>query len=206
MAEERTIKGPDGDITLRMFVPETVNGVYLHIHGGGFVLGRANQQDERLENTARSANVAVVSVEYRLAPEHPYPAGLDDCEAAAVWLAQNAKSEFGTDTLTTGGESAGANLAALTLLRMREKHGFTGFSGANLVYGVYDLSHSASAATWGDRILVLSTPVMNWFYDHYAVKGAGGGSGWPPRWPRCGRATLTPSRPASGSASSRAAP
>jgi acetyl esterase/lipase len=171
MAQERTIPGPTGDITLRTFVPDTVNGVYLHIHGGGWVLGRANQQDPRLESTARDAGVAVVSVEYRLAPEHPYPAGPDDCEAAALWLSKNAKAEFGSERLTIGGESAGGHLSAVTLLRMRDKHGFTGFSAANFVYGVFDLSHTPSAGTWGDRNLVLSTPIMEWFYDHFVPAG-----------------------------------
>jgi acetyl esterase/lipase len=101
--------------------------VYLHIHGGGFMLGRAYQYDEMMAAIAGACQVATVSVDYRLAPEDPYPAGPDDCETAAVWLAENAASEFGTDRLIIGGESAGANLSAVTLLRMRDRHGFSGF-------------------------------------------------------------------------------
>jgi acetyl esterase len=99
----------------------------------------------------------VVSVEYRLAPEYPYPAGPDDCEAAAAWLVQNATAEFGADALTIGGESAGGHLAAVTVLRMRDRYGYTGFRGANFVYGAFDLSLTPSQRSFGNRRLVLRT-------------------------------------------------
>lgn len=166
-ATERRIPGPAGEITIRQFVPETIDGVYLHLHGGGFMLGAADQQDVPLANLAAQGRVAVASVEYRLAPEHPYPAAADDCEAAAAWLAAYAKREFGTDRLLIGGESAGASLAAVTLLRMRDRHRFSGFSGAVLTFGVFDMSMTPSARRWGTRNLVLSTPIMQWFGDHY---------------------------------------
>ncbi len=167
MAEERSIKGPDGNLVLRTFVPDVVKGVYLHIHGGGWVVGRAHLQDPRLEAIADGCRVAVVSVDYRLAPEHPYPAGPDDCEAAAVWLAENAKAEFDSDRLVIGGESAGAHLSAVTLLRMRDRHRFTGFAAANLVYGAYDLSMTPSALNWGERNLVLNTPAIRSYLDYF---------------------------------------
>ena len=107
MAEERVIETAIGGLPVRVFVPDTVKGVYLHIHSGGWVLGRAHHQDIRLEEIAKECSAVVVSVDYRLAPEHPYPAGPDDCEAAAVWLVENAKSEFGADNIVIGGESAG---------------------------------------------------------------------------------------------------
>ncbi|MDH6108422.1 acetyl esterase/lipase [Kitasatospora sp. MAP12-15] len=75
-----------GGVKVRVFVPDHVDGVYLHIHGGGWAFGSADGQDERLWRTAVQARLAVVSVDYRLAPEHPFPAGPDDCEAAARWL------------------------------------------------------------------------------------------------------------------------
>ncbi len=168
MAEEREISGPVAPLTLRIFAPENPRGVYLHIHGGGWALGRAHLQDPRNEEIANSCSAVVVSVDYRLAPEHPYPAALDDCEAAAVWVVENAMSEFGVEKLVIGGESAGGHLAATTLIRMRDKHDFTSFSGANLVYGVYDLSMTPSQRNWGDRLLVLNTPIMDWFYDQFA--------------------------------------
>ena len=154
----RSIAGRDGHaIPLRMFVPQRPSGVYLHIHGGGWVLGGADMNDPKLERLADKTGLAVVSVEYRLAPEDPYPAGPDDCETAALWLARHAKAEFGTEALTIGGESAGGHLSAVTLVRMRDRHGFTGFRGANLVYGAYDLSLTPSQRLFGDERLVLRT-------------------------------------------------
>ena len=176
---DRSIPGVDGgpDIGLREFVPPgDVRGVYLHIHGGGWVLCDARSQDPALWRLANEASVAVVSVEYRLAPEHPFPAGPDDCEAAALWLVSAAAKEYGADAaarLVIGGESAGAHLSALTLLRLRDRFGGgsgakspTGpFVAANLVFGAFDLSMTPSQLRWGDRNLVLSRPIMAWFYD-----------------------------------------
>jgi acetyl esterase/lipase len=143
--EERTIPGPGGPLRLRTCVPDTVRAVYLDIHGGGFFMGSAAMDDRPNAALARRAGVATVSVEYRLAPEHAYPAAPDDCEAAALWLLGNAKREFGTERLLIGGGSAGGNLAAVTLLRLRDRHGAAGrFLGANLVYGVYDLAGTPS--------------------------------------------------------------
>jgi acetyl esterase/lipase len=157
-ARERSIARSDGHaVRLRVIAPDNPRGVYLHLHGGGWVLGGADMQDPMLERIADNAGMAVVSVEYRLAPEHPYPAAPDDCETAALWLARNARAEFGSDVLTIGGESAGAHLAAVTLLRMRDRHGYTGFRGANLVYGAYDLSMTPSQRSFGDERLVLRT-------------------------------------------------
>jgi acetyl esterase len=167
MATERTIPGPGGAIPLRVFVPETVRGVYLYIHGGGWTLWRAHHQDPRMEAIARACNVAVVSVDYRLAPEHPYPAAPDDCEAAARWLIAHARREFGTERIVIGGFSAGAHLSVVTLLRLRDTQGYTGMLGANLEAGVYDLSLTPSVRRWGGRFLVLSTPIMEWFAANF---------------------------------------
>ena len=167
-AIEREIQGSEGTVTVRAFIPEDqINGVYLHIHGGGWVLGRAHHRDDDLEEIMSDCNAAVISVDYRLAPEHPYPAGQDDCESVAMWVIDNAMKEFGTEKIAIGGESAGGHLSVSTMIRMRDKHGYSEFSGANLVYGVYDMSGSPSLRLWGDRNLVLSTPTMNWFFDHY---------------------------------------
>jgi acetyl esterase/lipase len=140
----------------------------MHMHGGGFMLGSADQQDEFLFEICRTCQVAVLSVGYRLAPEDPYPAAPDDCEAVAVWLAKNSSAEFGTDKLVIGGESAGANLSVVTLLRMRDRHGFRGFSGAVLTYGGYDMSMTPSARRWGERNLILTTKTIEWFHENYA--------------------------------------
>ena len=98
-------RGGGTTIPLRVISPaHPPRGIYLHLHGGGWVLGGADMQDPMLERIADNTGQTVVSVEYRLAPEHPYPAGPDDCEAAALWLVQNGRKEFGTDALTIGGE------------------------------------------------------------------------------------------------------
>ncbi|PZC43284.1 MAG: Acetyl esterase/lipase [Chloroflexi bacterium] len=166
-AVNRTIPGPDGEIPIRIFQPPSEpTGVYLYIHGGGWVLGAFNQEDALLAKAARRAGCVVVSVDYRLAPEDPYPAGPDDCEAAALWLTQHAQSEFGSDRLVIGGGSAGGHLAALTLLRMRDRHSFTGFRGANLMYGAFDLSETPSQSQ-APQHYVIPLPAMRWFYDHY---------------------------------------
>ncbi|HJU52591.1 MAG TPA: alpha/beta hydrolase [Acidimicrobiia bacterium] len=162
-AVERTIETKVGDLRLRCFLPDNPRGVYLHIHGGGWVLGGIHHQDPRLERLSDTCGLAVLSVDYRLAPECPYPAAPDDCEAAALWLAENAPAEFGTERLLIGGESAGAHLSVVTLLRMRDRHGLTPFVGANLVYGAYDLRLSQSCRSWGDRLLVLNTPITEYF-------------------------------------------
>jgi acetyl esterase len=167
-AQDRVVPGPAGEVPIRVFVPETVNGVYLHIHGGGFMLMRPYYFDEALAETSRVVQVAVVSVDYRLAPENPYPAAPDDCEAVAVWLAGQAKSEFGSDKLVIGGESAGANLSVVTLLRMRDRHGFSGFAGASLPYGCFDVGLTPSARNWGERNLILTTKLIEWFNGSYA--------------------------------------
>jgi acetyl esterase/lipase len=144
-AVDREIAGPAGPIRLRTFVPDRVDGVMLHLHGGGFIAGSPEMTDLLNEVVADSVHVAVVSVDYRLAPEHPYPAGPDDCEAAALWLLEHADAEFGSSRLLIGGESAGAHLSAATLLRLRDRHGAAGrVLGANLVFGIYDLSGTPS--------------------------------------------------------------
>lgn len=166
IAEWRTARANGLDVPIRVFLPKEIRGVYLHIHGGGHTLGGADLQDQSLEALATTLGAAVVSVEYRLAPEHPWPAGADDCEAAAMWLVDHIRSEFGAERAVIGGESAGAHLAAVALLRLRDKRGTTGFCGANLVYGVYDMSFTPSLRNWGDRRLVINTPVARWFGEN----------------------------------------
>jgi acetyl esterase/lipase len=166
-AIQRTIPGPGGDIPLRCFIPEHPQGAYLYIHGGGWVLGTNDSNDLRLESISRAHNLAVFSVDYRLAPEHPYPAGPDDCEAVARWLVDAARDEFGTDALFIGGDSAGAHLAVVALLRLRDRHGLTPYRGAILGYGYYDPDLTPSAANWGDDTVILSTPGLRWFSDHF---------------------------------------
>ncbi|MEV5508162.1 alpha/beta hydrolase [Streptomyces orinoci] len=150
----------------RVFVPDRVEGVYLHIHGGGWSFGSADGQDDKLWRIAEHARLAVVSVDYRLAPEHPFPAGPDDCEAAARWLVDHTAAEFGTERLLIGGESAGAHLSVLTLLRLRDRHGITGaFRAAHLMFGPYDLSMTPSQRSFGAKRLLSNTDSLRRTYE-----------------------------------------
>jgi len=163
------IDGPGGALPLRVIAPQGRSvGAFLHIHGGGWTLGENDMQDLRLARLAADTCLTAVSVGYRLAPEHPYPAGPDDCEAAALWLLRSsAASELrGPGALAIGGDSAGAHLSALTLLRLRDRHGIVGGFGATVLqYGAFDLSGTPSQRLWGDRNLVLSAPIVNWFTE-----------------------------------------
>jgi acetyl esterase/lipase len=167
-ARDRRAEVDGARVGLRILVPPVVDGVYLHIHGGGWMFGSADGQDERLWDLARAARLAVVSVDYRLAPEHPYPAALDDCERAALWLVRNAAAEFGTDRLLIGGESAGAHLSLTSLLRLRDRHAITGaFRAAHLTYGPYDLSMTPSQRLFGSRRLLSNTDSIRSTYDAF---------------------------------------
>jgi acetyl esterase/lipase len=171
--EARTleIEGPGEQIPLRIIAPDDEpTGVFLHLHGGGWTVGENDMQDPRLARVARDTGLTVVSVGYRLAPEHPYPAGPDDCEAAALWLlGEEGRAALDVDgPFAIGGDSAGAHLAAVTLLRLRDRHGIAGaFGAAVLQYGCFDLSMTPSQRLWGERNLVLSTPIIQWFADHF---------------------------------------
>ncbi len=141
MAQPREIAG----VPCRVFVPDgTARGVYLDIHGGGLVVGSAKNNDAANEALSQELRVAVVSIDYRLAPEHPYPAGPDDCFAVARWLLEEGAAELGSDRLVVGGESAGAYLAATTLLRARDLGMARRFAAANLVFGIYDIGGTPS--------------------------------------------------------------
>ncbi|WP_432514241.1 alpha/beta hydrolase [Kineococcus sp. SYSU DK001] len=128
-------------VPVRVHVPARgpVTGVHLHLHGGGFYLGTTAGDDARHRALADASGLVVVGVDHRLAPEHPWPCGLEDCESAALWLADHAGERFGTRRLTIGGSSAGATLALGTLLRLRDR-GLAPFGGAVLEFGTYDLS------------------------------------------------------------------
>jgi acetyl esterase/lipase len=139
---ERVEVAPGHTVPLRVHLPgsATVRGVHLEIPGGGFYLGQTPGGDARDAALARALGIAVVGVDHRLAPEHPWPAAPDDCEAAALWLVEHARARFGTDALSIGGTSAGATLAATTLLRLRDRGRAGAFAGAVLQFGTYDLS------------------------------------------------------------------
>jgi acetyl esterase/lipase len=168
------IAGRAGSLKLRVARPPgPARGLYLHIHGGGWMLGAADLQDPALASLAAATGLVAVSVDYRLAPEHPFPAGPDDCEDAARWLlARGARELDAPPVYAIGGESAGAHLSVLTLLRLRDDPAggdlARSFCAANLVYGAYDLSLTPSQRLWGDRNLVLSRPIIDYFGRSFA--------------------------------------
>jgi acetyl esterase len=166
------IEGKGGHkVALRVVAPERAKGVYIHFHGGGLVFGSSEGHDMMLERIVESTGMACASVEYRLAPENPYPAAWDDCESAAVWMLKNAKSEFGSDALTIGGESAGATLTAATVLRMRDRHGYTGFRAANLAYGNFDSSMTPSQRHTPEKGILVGRTSIHKFREAYLPKG-----------------------------------
>jgi acetyl esterase/lipase len=171
-ARTMQIDGKGGHkVAVRVIAPERAKGVYIHIHGGGLVFGSSEGQDPMLERIVQNTGMACASVEYRLAPENPYPAAWDDCESVAVWMTKNAKSEFGTDVLSIGGESAGATLTAATLLRMRDRHGYTGFRATVLSYGNFDSSMTPSQTLSPDKGILVGKISIQKFREAYLPAG-----------------------------------
>lgn len=123
----RMIRGPESDIPIRIYRPDTLGRsapAMLFYHWGGFMLGDLETEHARCVRIARDAECVVVSVDYRLAPEYPFPAGVEDCYAGLVWVATNA-TEFGIDPdrIAVGGTSAGGGLAAAVALMARDREG-----------------------------------------------------------------------------------
>jgi acetyl esterase/lipase len=166
-----TIDGPAGPMELRVIAAKRPRAIYFHIHGGGWSIGAPDQNDPLLEDLADGANLACVSVKYRLAPENNGPAGPDDCEAAALWVVHEGVKRFGTGRLAIGGESAGGHLAAVTLLRLRDRHDLTPFSAALMNYGCFDIGMTPSARQWGAEKLVLNTAAIKAFAAAFLAEG-----------------------------------
>lgn len=169
-AEWRECDGPAGPIRLRYFPNDAARGTYLHIHGGGWVLGAADHQDVALEKLSKATGLACLSVDYRLAPEHVHPAGPDDCVAAALHLVEN-RGLYGGQQLFIGGESAGGHLTAATLLRLRDDHGGVPFTAANLVYGAYDLAMTPGAVAYGQDKPILRSSDISAFAKAFIGEG-----------------------------------
>ncbi len=156
------IQGPAGNLAIRIFKPDTIRAVVLDIHGGGWSLGTASSDDVLNDYMERTCKVAVVSVDYRLAPENPFPACIDDCKAAAKWLVNNAMKEFGTDKLFISGASAGGHLSAVTAIYIRDSlHAIDKVKGVNLIYGCFNLSRTPSNRLATDSTLILSKKYMD---------------------------------------------
>lgn len=143
---ERAVDREIAGVRCRTFIPDgPVSGVYLHFHGGGMILGDPEMNDLGNEHLCERFGLVVLSVDYRLAPEHPFPAGPDDGVAVARWVLENSVKEWGVERILVGGESAGGYMAAAVLLRIRDELGASDrVIGANLVFGVHDWGQSPS--------------------------------------------------------------
>jgi acetyl esterase/lipase len=172
-AVTRNIPGPAGEISIRILTPrgDPIEGVYVHFHAGGFCLGSADGQDPMLYSIANNARVAAISVDYRLAPEHPYPAGLDDAEAAIWWVVNSARREFGVERVVVGGESAGAVLSLAAALRLRDRRSYTGLSGLNLSQGAYEFSSFLPSMRKATNTLIITRQTLEVHLNRYAPEG-----------------------------------
>jgi acetyl esterase len=173
--EDRHIAGPGGQIKVRIYTPEgqPPMGVLVYYHGGGWVLGDLESHDNVCRALANGAGCLVVAVEYRLAPEHPFPAPAEDCYAATTWVAENAES-FGGDPsrMAVGGDSAGGNLAAAVALMARDRSG-PSIRLQVLFYPVTDCAlDTPSQKEFSGDGFVLSRADMEWFWNHYLEAGA----------------------------------
>lgn len=167
---DRAIPGPAGDLAIRVYTPEGLGPfpLVVYFHGGGFVVGSLASGDPTCRALCHGASCVVVSVEYRLAPEHKFPAATDDCLAATRWVAAHA-AELNADQgrLVIAGESSGGNLAAVTALRVRDEGG-PALRGQLLIYPVTDYhtpptpSYLANANGY-----LLTREMMMWFWEHY---------------------------------------
>ena len=166
--EERTIEGPDGQATLRILVPiQNPIGVLVYYHGGGWVLGSIDEYDTVARKLAERTSCAVVLVEYRLAPEHRYPAAVDDSYAALKWVAEHLIDIAGQEVpLIVAGDSAGGNLAAVMAVRSRD-HGGPSIALQVLIYPVTDADFDRPSYTDPENRLLLTQDGMIWFWDHY---------------------------------------
>lgn len=161
-AETRVVGVEGARVPVRIIRPKgKAKGVVLDFHGGGWVIGNAQMNDDLNIAMVEACNVAVVSVDYRLAVSTPVEGVMDDCLCAARWLLSDACAEFADLPVIVVGESAGGHLAAATLLRLKAWPDLLArVSGAVLYYGVYDLAGTASVRAAGPDTLVLDGPGM----------------------------------------------
>jgi acetyl esterase len=176
--EERTMPGPAGPIRLRLYWPNATDSggpvpAIVYFHGGGHVIGSLDTHDLIARNLCAGAEALVVSVGYRMGPEHKFPAAVEDSWAALEWALANA-AELGADPERLGvhGDSAGANLAAVVALMARDK-GRPKLRLQSLVYPVADYTLSApSYQKFGTGYGILTRDAMVWFQKHYLREAA----------------------------------
>jgi acetyl esterase len=167
---EQTIDGPGGKLRIRLYSPPGTGPFPLLVffHGSGFVLCSLDTHDGMCRNLCAGAGCVVASVDYRLAPEHKFPAGVDDCLHATRWAAAHAAGLSADPArIAIAGDSAGATMAAVTALRVRDEGG-PALRGQLLLYPVTDYynpgtaSYRENAEGYG-----LTRETMKWFWDHY---------------------------------------
>jgi len=163
------IPGPGGAIPARLYRPATTGSLpaLVFFHGGGWVVGNIEGHDTVCRHLANRADCAVVSVDYRLGPEHKFPAAVEDCFAATAWVAGNAAS-LGVDRvrLAVGGDSAGGNLAAVVSLLARDK-GVPRVACQVLIYPATDAAMRHDSIGRFAEGYVLTRSTMRWFYEQY---------------------------------------
>lgn len=166
--EARELPGPAGTITTRVFYPDIANApILLYFHGGGWVVGDVSSHDEVCRQLCAGANAIVISVNYRLAPETPFPGGLEDCYAATEWAAEHA-ADLGADParVAVAGDSAGGNLAASVCLLARERGG-PALRHQLLIYPVTDSDFERRSYRDNADGYLLTRGMMQWFWQQY---------------------------------------
>ena len=177
-AEPLSIPAPHGAIPARIYTPKTLrknSGLapcLVFFHGGGWVIGNIDSHDVVCRTLAHEGELIVVSVDYRLAPEHKFPAAADDAIAATKWVAANA-SKLGIDAaqLLVGGDSAGGNLAAVVALAARDGDG-PKLAGQVLIYPVTDFAMTHPSHSEPETSVLLTHSVIRWFCNHYLGSAA----------------------------------
>jgi acetyl esterase len=164
------IPGPAGGIPARVYEPVAdPAGTVVYYHGGGWVIGGLDEWDAAVRILAVESGARVVSVDYRLAPEHPFPAAADDAFAAAQWAAAELA---GGGPIVVAGDSAGGNLAAVVSRKARDADG-PQIALQVLIYPVVDSDLTTEHyAQYADTHFILNTPDMQWFWDHYVPNEA----------------------------------
>jgi acetyl esterase/lipase len=171
--EERTVAGPGGPLAVRLHRPSRAPGLpaLLYLYGGGWTLGCLDTADGVARGLANAAGCAVVTVEYRHAPEHPFPAALHDCHAALLWL-HSAAAGLGLDPdrLAVGGDSAGGNLSAALCLLSRDTGG-PHLCHQLLVYPNTEYrpgpGQDGTDGTDGEDPLLFNRRSVDWYWSHY---------------------------------------
>jgi acetyl esterase len=167
--EDRTIPGPSGPVRVRITAPEGPGPFpgLVYFHGGGWVVGSLASHDHLCRAITNIAGVTVVSVDYRLAPEHPFPSAVDDADAATEWVARNAET-LGIDggRLAVGGDSAGGTLAAVVARRARDR-GSPALEFQLLIYPITDCDLNTHSYLKNADGYMLTRAAMAWYWDQY---------------------------------------